>query len=324
MRIYLDNNVYSFIQEAHEAREARRLFRGLSAEVLASDTVVLEAAPIKDREERLTRMAVVRAVATHRIDPPFTYRQSQEVLREIRRWHPEWLRSDPALSSIGKILEPHQRRWKKLRNDVLFDPADGFLRYLQAVGASHTDYANAQKQLRELRSQAEGLSFLAADPEFQECLEPLSQAERFWRLVAAAQWAAALGGAAEMGDFRDFLGPYLTQLPDPRAWKRFWYVEAAAESLPLVRLHYAVAFHQPSRPVTRGNLLDAHHAVYLADCDLFLTCDHDFFAVLNNVRAGFPSTDLGSPVLVDRKPHRSSVDALRESLRDPTRRLTPG
>jgi hypothetical protein len=321
MRIYLDNNVYSFIQEAREAREARQLFRAIPAEVLASDTVVLEAAPIKDREERLTRMAVLRAVSRDRIDPPFTYRQSQEVLREIRRCHPEWLRSDPALSSIDKILDVHRRRWKKLRNDVLFDPADGFPQYLQAVGSSHTDYANAQKQLRELRSQSENLSFQASDPEFQAFLEPLSQADRFWRLAAAAQWAAALDGAPEAGDFRDFLGPYLIRLPSSGAWKRFWYVEAAAEDLPLIRLHYAVAFHQPSRPVTRGNLLDAHHAVYLPDCDLFLTCDQDFFAVLNLVRAGFPSADLGSPVLVNRKPHRSSVEALRESLTDPNRRL---
>jgi hypothetical protein len=316
MRLYLDSNVYSYILETRESREARALFAATSATVLSSDTVVLEAARIPDREQRLARMAAIRCVATRRISPPFAFRQAMEVLAEMRRCRPEWLEPVPATRTIERILAVGERNWKRLRNDVLFDPAVGLPEYLNAAGSSGAEYLRRQREFRQIRLNSRDVAFQAIDPEFQPYLEPFSQPERYWRLNSAGIWAAALKGAPHMSDYRDFLEPFLRRISDVSAWLRFWYVDVNADAMPLGRLHSAAEYYQPSRPVTHGNILDAHHAIHLADCDRLLTCDHDLFKVLLLIRAEFPATVFGQPVLVRRRPQYSAVEAIREALRD--------
>ena len=55
MNIYLDTNVYSYLHEAGEARQARDYFRDIAANILVDFTVIVETA--RGGSSRLLRAA---------------------------------------------------------------------------------------------------------------------------------------------------------------------------------------------------------------------------------------------------------------------------
>lgn len=314
-RFYLDSNVYSYVTEQAELRQVHAYFERLSATVLASDTVILEAGRIPTQEERLRRMSAVRVLSQRRVEP-LPLRQSEELVREIRRCHPEWLRPTPDLRAVERFLKRSERVWKRVRNDRLFDPAEGIPRYLNATAPGVAGYLAQQRQIRQLRLAGE-LEYEASEPHFQVLLEPLSQSERYWRLASAGLWAAALEGVPSVSDLKDYLGAYVLPIRDPSAWKYFWYRDVTPAAMPLGRLLFSAEFHQTTTRITHGHVLDAHHSVYLADCDFFLTCDGDLHEVLDLVvKEVSPLAPLARPILVKRHVSKSSLLAITEALEE--------
>ena len=319
MRLYLDSNIYSYVEESGDATAVREYLRRGGVTVLASEAVLLEAGAIPDRNARLLRLEVIRRVSTSLIHPPFSHRQSIEVRDEIRRCRPGWLRARPDESEIERFLTRALRQWKRLRNDCLFDPGLGMPAYREAAEPAVAEFLGGQRSMRQLLLNSRSVEFVAGSEEYQPFLAPLDQSERHWRLNSASIWARALEGSPAMRDYADYLGPYVRLPSEPRDWMLFWLRDVRPEAMPAGRLHAAVEFLQPTERVTHGNAIDPHHAVHLLDSDLFLTADRSFFSVLRQVHSAFHSLfSLALPVLVDRRSDRAALTSIRQALESAT------
>src|SRR5215216_3733231 len=114
----------------------------------------------------------------------------------------------------------------------------------------------------------------------------------------------------------DYLELYLaSRRTERKDWTSFWLRDADGTSMPMGRLRSVIEFHQTAAKITHGNPMDIDHGLHLADCDLLLTCDRNFFKVLGLVvEEGIPGTRLGRPVLVPRLPHHFALEAIRGAI----------
>lgn len=317
MNVYLDTNVYSYLLEAREVRQARDYFRKIAATILVSDTVILETARVPKRNERQRRLKAVRTVSNVRIDPPTPYREAIEILNEIRRCRPTWLESKPDESMVKKCLRLNRRNWNDFKYNSLPDPAVGLPEYLRDAEPATNTFLAGQRQIRQALLQDEALEVRAGSSELQQYLESAGQTARYWRLQSAAVWARALNGHAAMRDYKDFLGPYLAGPIGREEWDLFWVRDVNDNAMPVGRLRSTIEFHQFTAKVSHGNPMDTDHGVHLADCDLLLTCDKEFSKVLNLVtQEGVPGARLGRPVLVSRRSGYSALEAIIGALEE--------
>lgn len=317
MDVYFDTNVYSFLYEAREGRAARDYFREISAQILIDDLVMLETARVPERKERLRRLQTVRTVGKVFIEPPTAYREAMEVLGEIRRCRPTWLERNPDEAQVKKLLRLGPRIWRKFKYDRLPDPALALPRYLRDAEPAAQAFLASQRQMRQkYLLEGTAFEFRVEDSELQQYLESRGQSERYWRLSSEIVWAAALNGETVVGDFNHFLGPYIApQQIERKDWMSFWFKDVDSTAIPMGRLRSAVEFHQLTAKITHGNDNDVDQGLHLADCDLFLTCDRNFFKVLDLVvKEGIPGTRLGRPVLVPRLAGHSALEAIRGAM----------
>jgi len=158
--------------------------------------------------------------------------------------------------------------------------------------------------------------FQVEDSELQQYLDSLGQSERCGRLSSEIVWTAALNGETVARDFNYLLGSYIaSRWIERKDWASFWLRDVDSTAMPMGRLRSAVEFHPLAAKITQGNDNDVDHGLHLADCDLLLTCDRNFFKVLGLVvEEGIPGTRLGRPVLVPRLPHHFALEAIRGAI----------
>ncbi len=120
----------------------------------------------------------------------------------------------------------------------------------------------------------------------------------FWQQLVEVVSRAPF--TAEDTTFADWVGAYVDLAAvrsDPIDFTRFWFEEVALAAVPRQWIRWAVDTVQTDRKVTGGNPADQQHSSYLLDCDVFLSADAAFVAVLQAVREDAPFS-LAEPRLV--------------------------
>ncbi len=82
-------------------------------------------------------------------------------------------------------------------------------------------------------------------------------------------------------------------------WGVFWVSDVRTAAVPRTAIRGLVDYHQLAFRITHGNMNDANHALNLIGNDLFITCDTNFYNVLQKVVASV-NTKLAAPAFVDR------------------------
>jgi hypothetical protein len=122
MRVILDTNVWTYIGEREETEEFERLEDELTLEIVIPPSILLEAArtPVPDIRDRIVD-AITRRRAT-RVHPlPEARHEADEVVAEIRRLRPIWVRRSPLTSK----LPPLEAFWtKRIWQIAAQDPAN--------------------------------------------------------------------------------------------------------------------------------------------------------------------------------------------------------
>src|SRR5687768_16415459 len=103
MKLYFDNNIYGLIDESARASDVAEYIRRSGYRVVASSTNVIEffAAP---EAIRVSRLKTLSAVATEYERFPGSLLETTELLAELRRCHPEWVRR-PDRQQENKLRE---------------------------------------------------------------------------------------------------------------------------------------------------------------------------------------------------------------------------
>ncbi len=312
--IYFDNNVFAHVNESGEEAAFDRWLRASQHAALLSFNHLWEALTISDELARKKRVRLLRSVPCRYVTYP-PYLEAMELLDEIKRARPSWLRRRPDTSKIDVNLNFHRRLWHIAEHE--HETAAEATRVLgEMTKARRRGALEVQKRLRQMKQRgAKGETTLTLGTHQVELGEAASFDEpvAWWRAQSLSNWYyALLEDDYGLTDWADYLGGYL----DRRAievddFAAFWLEEAMPQAMPRGFIHFAVVLGQLDHKVGRGNLLDADHASASLDADCFVTEDKALHAVLRAIKQ--IEGRLPEPCLVvgDR---RTTVDAVEASL----------
>jgi hypothetical protein len=108
-RALLDSNIWRYVTDNNAEGSLLRLARDGSYNVQIAPSVLYEALRLKDASLRATLVRLMTNSRFHRLLPE-AYSESMEVLREIERARPEWLRDAPDLRFFNRLKKDWTRR----------------------------------------------------------------------------------------------------------------------------------------------------------------------------------------------------------------------
>jgi predicted nucleic acid-binding protein len=311
MRLLLDTNVWSRLTDRGAGEDFYRYAKAKKLEVVIAPATLLELLRTPDRSNRRMRVRLVCRSRWRRL-PTEAESEAAELVAEIRRLHPRWLRQEPDHQQLVTLhnLWRHQI-WNAARADTA------------AVVKEAASHAAAEKEalLRDQREQQQSWRadrFLLSVEEVPRRLQEVVIAPQ----KAAEAWAVARGWRAdtrvapwrsqtlevfyealfvapirsqrtgEHTTLADWVGTYVN-LEKVAAERRRFGELLLYEANPAVMsrnwLRWAVHFAQHASSIGRGNPVDAQHAPYLFDADLFITSDKRLARILEVVRPSAPS-----------------------------------
>jgi hypothetical protein len=307
MRIMLDTNLWSYLGDEISSRDFNReiIDRGLKVVVPPSTLVEVARLPKSDVRQRIFD-AVGRGPWT-RLRTEADY-ESMELVDEIRRLRPDWLRQSPDASKVASL-----RSWwtNKFWREALQDSMRMYNYETSRWSTSQRDYLvshqrEARRGLQESGLVTRPLTAITAVPALtggQSVYEdagltwPFGAVEA-WRLTGlTAYWYAltVVAGRAlitnEDATLADWVGAYvhLDKLRnDLEGFVRLWAHDADLQRMRRNWLRWAVNFCQTGFKVTAGNPVDEQHATYLVDADIYLSADANFIKVLRIVHDDAP------------------------------------
>lgn len=319
MNLYFDTNIYSFVASTGETAKLRTYLRKEHHILTASLGNVIEIFAIPDRVIQRSELETLTKVASNYEKKPQSWAHNQEVRKELRRCHPDWLRSRPdPKNRIREFLKGHQDAWKMAKR---VDSPESY-----AYSAFRSDFEAGVKKYRDIQkwdrkkaqSGTKDFSMSMVNKEGVALFFTSSQndPEIRWRFECLSTWHNAIVmRVPESRDYADWLLPFLREgafeHPD---YAKFWLEEVEAKRVPKNRICGLVNFYQKEYKITHGNPADQIHASNLLDADVFITADKSFHAVLMKiVKKHFPSRS--RPILLNRGA-KSALEELRKAIED--------
>ena len=313
LQIYFDSNVYRFIRARDEVRRMQDLLASFSCVIEASASNLFETFAISSIAEQRAEVETLVQLAERFEERPISLLHADELLAELRRKRPGWVRRVNFTRKIKDFLRGHLDSWRAARTLDL-PPPDAYAQYRRDSEAGILNQRQLQKLLR---AEADNLSNSGLIcPDGQILRIDKSDPEVSWRAEGLTVWYAAIEGHSPASrDYADWLSPYLKRgaFNDP-TYPSFWLDDASAEAMPLNRLTGLVSFYQLEEKITHGNAADQLHANHWLLSDLFFTADRAFFNVLQRIAdRHFP--DLPKPIFLDRAA-TSCVEQVKRAVQE--------
>lgn len=317
-RVLLDTNVWRYIVDEQAVPALLAAVRTKSTEILIAPGVVYEGLRTRDADVR-QRLAWAMTRRNWRRLMPEAFSEAQELLGEIRRLRPAWLRPSPNRTWSNRF----RRDWSRLKGGfwdrVQFSPDDE-ARHIRDLGDEHLEAARVQAQ--ERRDAFRQSSWKETDPldkTFAEFIHP----PRGWKGGSVEAWRAfgwsttTMALATKGHPYLDWLSDEvdLAQIrADHAAWIHFWFIDADVKAMPRFWVRWAFEHIQQFRRVTDGTPGDAQIATYLLDADIVVSADRGLIQILERVRGSCPFRLAEGHLVEAGKP---GVDALLQRLRQP-------
>jgi hypothetical protein len=319
MKLYCDTNIYDFISDKQEAQTVRNFLDANGFEVQASSTNVMETYAISDKELCKQQLKTLSTVATSLEAKPQSWWQAKELLSEIKRVNPHWLRQPASHKLIleeKNFLKGHLSEWERVINlNIPSKFATSAFRKDFKSGVAKSTFSQKTLRQRLLKNELDlRLNFQSKDGKITELSEgKYLEPDLFWRVDCLLIWFEAIvRRAPESRDYADWLLPYVRENAfRAPTYVDFWINRVKPEKLPKNRIASLVGFCQMKQKVTHGNPNDQMHSCHALDVDIFITADKPFFKALEATAAHF--TKFAKVILLDRSA-ASPLDQLKMAL----------
>jgi hypothetical protein len=256
-RVLLDTNVWRDLGDADAGETLRRAAQRAHIVVQIAPAVVYEALRTPDPDTRAKQVELMTRPNWARLMPE-AYSESQEVLREIRRVRPEWLRDTPDLQSFRRIEHDWQRPkkgfWDRARSRTAAEAA-----LVGVLGDRDLTLARSDAEYLRARYREAGWHFDSID--LAKVKQRPDHPVQGWEGDELAPWRwdalAAFSYAFRLPDgaYVDWLSPFVS-LIDARmsgeSWVRFWLYEVVTLNMKRCWMRWAMKLLQSLRSVSSG------------------------------------------------------------------------
>ncbi|MDG4791116.1 hypothetical protein O7626_35315 [Micromonospora sp. WMMD1102] len=301
MRVMMDTNLWSSVGDEGVARSFDKMVTARGLEVVVPPSTLLEVIrlPVPHVRQRIIEamaMGPRRRLATE------AQSESAEVINEVRRVRPGWIRSMP---DTGRVASLNTFWTKQIWRRALQDSQPLHESQMRQRPRSEYLVRRQRDQRAEMLKSKFGVRPLTAIlatpiPEAPDWYldgwsgEPVEMwrlecRDLYWRELATLGGRAFLTG--EDATFADWIGAYvdLSKLRSDRAdFTRFWVSDVVIEEMKRNWIRWAIRLAQAALKITAGNPADEQHSSYLVECDLFLSADARYVSTLELLRADAP------------------------------------
>jgi hypothetical protein len=224
---------------------------------------------------------------------PEAYTESMEILYEIKRVRPDWLRDTPDLRFFNRLKNDWARKTGGFWVRCARSPK-GEARFLDHVEQGMREGAIGERR----RGRREMISAgWKANPPMDKTLAGLNEPTPGWRgeMVEAwriERWYTLTYGLAHQGDaYRDWIAPFV-ELDDgllsSGAWTEFWLYLVDKGAVPRQWMRWAHSFAQRFRKITQGSPGDTQLFTYFLETDIVITADKALLDILEECRPYAP------------------------------------
>lgn len=330
MRVVFDNNIWSYVGDEGSRRALDKLLDEFGLQLLHAPSVLLEVLRTPKPEVRRRIVLAMVLGRPGRKLPSEADVEADELVREIRRLRPGWLRSTPDLREVEGFRRFWTRGiWKAVETDL-----EGFIERSALLPLREKDAEIEEVQAARIAVLKESdLDWTALDSYVEPSpgvpawyLDGWPEGKRVqeWRVATRDVAWEALARAPlrrlaryEDTTYADFVGASvdLSALRADRAdFTRLLFEEVELDHMPRWWLRWATdAAQAVIGGKTGGNPRDAQHASYLLDCDLFVTADRRFEKALSLVQKAAPFA-MARVLLVRRGREEAVVPAIARSM----------
>ena len=291
-RAILDSNIWRYVIDNSSQGHLLRLARVGSYDVQIAPAVLYEALRLKDAQRRASLVRLMTNSRFHRLMPE-AYSESMEILREIERVRPDWLRDDPDLQFFNRLKNDWARKisgfWVRCSRSAAREAG-----FVSALEGELIEDALAQTQLA--REEMRELEW-KRNPPMDKTLGGFHRLIPGWNgeMVEAWRWDSLTGltyGLAGRGNpYRDWISPFV-ELDDgllgSAGWVEFWLHLADKHAIPRQWMRWAHSFAQRFRRVTPGSPGDTQLFTYFLDTDVVITADKALLEILDECRPYAP------------------------------------
>jgi hypothetical protein len=293
-RVLIDTNIWRYVVNRGAQASLLRATREGPFEVQIAPSVLFETLRLKDVSTRDTLVHLMTNLKFNRLMPE-AYSESMEILREIERLHPNWLRAQPDLQFFDRLRKDWSRKtgikgfWSRCARSP-----ESEARFI-AQGEGDL-IEKAEMQARKARNE-----MIEADwkriPALDQATVKFGRTVPGWRGDDVEAWRPE--GLAAMtyalsdpsNPYHEWMSPFIALDPDflyGPAWGAFWLYEAQKSSLPRQWLRWAHSFVQRFRKVNSGSASDTQLYTYFVETDLVVTGDKGLLAILEHCRPFSP------------------------------------
>jgi hypothetical protein len=287
-RILFDTNIWIYLSHYVSVAALKRAARAGATKIVVAPSTLYEALRVKSSETRARRAAMITDPAWTRLMPE-AYSEAQELLKEIRRLRPEWLKINGNKGAVQRLQHDWRRTkagfWARVRSNP-----DREAKFIAELGDISLDVARRHGYDERRRLMESKTDF---GTPLKDVVATLFQRPpgydgdqiRAWRVHGWSSTTHAIGHANH---------PYVEWLSadvdfdaltrDEASWLRFWFYEVESSHMPRFWVRWAFEHLQLSHKVTDGTPADAQLATYLTDADVVVSADKNFIRITDLVR----------------------------------------
>jgi hypothetical protein len=291
-RALLDTNIWRYIVDDGAQGRFLRIGRTASYDVQVAPVVVYETLRLKDVQ---LRARIVRLMTNTRFGRlmPEAYSESMEILREVERVRPDWLRASPDIRFFDRLKNDWSRKtggfWVRCAESPATDAG-----YLGTAEGEMIENARAQARLARDEMRASDWKW---NPPMDKTLAGFHRPLPGWNGEMVEAWrcdrltSLSFALARQGNPYRDWIAPFielddgLLGSPD---WNEFWLHLADKRTLPRQWMRWGHSFAQRFRKVTPGSPGDTALFTYFLDTDVVVTADRALVDILEECRPYAP------------------------------------
>jgi hypothetical protein len=291
-RALLDTNVWRYVVNNNSQGRLLQLASNGSHELQIAPAVLYETLRLKDVSLRETLVHLMVKPRFHRLMPE-AYSESMEILREIERAQPNWLRDEPDLQFFTRLRNDWTRTTGGFWVRCARSPASEAC-FLSRGEGDLLDAAKVQTELarKEMidtgwkRNPPMDGTLMAFDGPVPGWRGDMVEAWRMNSLVGLSYALSRQGNA-----YRDWIAPFVELdygLLASEAWLEFWLYLTNKSALPRQWMRWAHSFAQRFRKPTPGSPADTQLFTYFLETDLVITADKALLEILEECRPYAP------------------------------------
>jgi hypothetical protein len=291
-RVLLDSNIWAYVVDFNSQGALLRFARNGSYEIQIAPSVVFEALRLKDSSRRNGLIRLMTNVRFSRLMPE-AYSESVEILHEVRRLQPGWLRAQPDLLFAERLRKDWAKKtsgfWVRCARRA--EAEASFVGKLEGplIDDARTQATAARKEMMT--------SEWKSNPPMDKTLATLPKPIAGWNGQPVDAWrveswqAITFNLMQTQNPYRDWIAPFVeldTGLLTSAGWVTFWLHLVDKTLVPRQWMRWAHSFAQRFRKVTPGSPADTQLFTYFLDTDLVVSADKALLDILDECRPYAP------------------------------------